>query len=75
MISGDRPGLRVNPRTREYDRAARTLADYTSALQDEYALTDVEIAKILTELAISTLTRVLRAERHPGDPGKKADER
>ena len=68
------PGIRLHPRTGEVSRAARTLADYVAALQDEYQLSYVETAKILAELAADKLKYALRAERHPDDPDRKADE-
>lgn len=41
---------------------------------ERHDLTWSEIARALTEQTQMCLTFILRAERHPEDPGKKADQ-
>lgn len=66
--------VQLHPRTRPADRARSKLHEYVLAFSDEHELTDNEMAGILLYLASRFNTFALRAERHPGDPEKKADE-
>jgi hypothetical protein len=45
-----------------------------AAFQCEHDLTDVEMAKALAGQLDGVLKYVLRRERHPDDPDRKADE-
>ena len=67
-------GLKLHKRTMLVQRARADLGMYLCTFQKEHDLTDVELAQILTRQLESVLKYVLRAERHPGDPERKADE-
>lgn len=47
-----------------------TLLDF----QEGHDLTDVEMLGALQEIESNITRRLLRAERHPDNPGRKADE-
>ena len=68
------PGLRLHPRTMTVQHASNELHGYLLQLMDTHDLTWAELAVILTERQQSALKYVLRAERHPDDPERKADE-
>ena len=68
------PGLRLHPRTMTVQRASSQLHAHLLQLMDTYDLSWAELAVILAERQQSVLKYVLRGERHPDDPGKKADE-
>lgn len=42
--------------------------------QQKHDLTDIEMLQILTQRQQTLLKYMLRAERHPDDPEKRADE-
>lgn len=73
QISGP-PGLRLHPRTLPADRAGAEFHDWLWRFQRDKDLTDIELMQILSESQQRILKYMLRAERHPGDPDKKADE-
>jgi hypothetical protein len=67
-------GLRLHPRTMPVQRAHSELAGHLCDFQDRHDLTDTEMAMMLADLQHRYLTLLLRAERHPDDPERKADE-
>lgn len=68
------PGLRLHPRTMLVERAGSDLRTYVNRFWEERDLTAIELGIILTDLARNVLKHKLRAERHPRNPDKKADE-
>jgi hypothetical protein len=66
--------ITIHPRTRIVDQAKREIAEAVSAAIDKHGLTFVEVTKILALEILDWSKYALRAERHPDDPGKKADE-
>lgn len=68
------PGLRIHMRTLLVQGAEATIALNLIRLQDELTLTDVEMLRAVLHHAHQISTRLLRAERHPDDPSRKADE-
>lgn len=69
-----RPGLRLHPRTMPVRKAGAVFTDWLINFQEERDLTDIEMMQILTEAQQMVLKYALRAERHPDDPDRKADE-
>lgn len=68
------PGLRLHPRTLPVQGAEARIKLALLELQQEHDLTDVEMLQILHLAQLSILKYMLRAERHPDDPDRKADE-
>lgn len=68
------PGLRLHARTMTVQRAGNALHEATLKLIDDYDLSWIELGMILGERQHAALTYALRQERHPRNPGKKADE-
>lgn len=68
------PGIRLHQRTMEVQRAESKIHNHLLAVMEEHDLTFTEAASILVSLTQSALKYALRTERHPGKPGKKADE-
>lgn len=68
------PGLRLHPRTRPVLKAEAAIKMAIITLQREWGLTDTEMLRALLEAQQVITTRMLRAERHPDDPERKADE-
>ena len=68
------PGLRLHKRTMTVQRAEGAIHGYVLAAMEEFGLTYAETAMILSSLTSNALKYALREERHPGNPGKKADE-
>lgn len=68
------PGLRLHPRTMQVQRADAALGMTLAKFQGEHDLTNIEMARILSGQLDSVLKYALRAERHPDDPDRKADE-
>ena len=69
------PGLRLHPRTMPVQRAHAELGTMISewwGRQDD--LTPAELVGILLQETAAVHKYVLRAERHPDDPDRKADE-
>ena len=74
-MSGRRaPGLRLHSRTMQVQGAEAHIKLRLIELQQEYDLTDIEMLQILHLAQLSVLKWMLRAERHPDDPDRKADE-
>lgn len=68
------PGIRLHPRTRTVEKAEADLHTYLSHLIEDRHLTWTEAALILARLQTGVLKYALRAERHPDNPERKADE-
>lgn len=68
------PGLRLHPRTMPVERAKAELGMILARFQADADLTDTEMLVILAEQRRRLLKYRLRAERHPDDPDRKADE-
>ena len=68
------PGLRLHSRTMQVQGAEANIRLKLIEFQQEYGLTDIEMLQILHLAQLSILKYMLRAERHPNDPERKADE-
>ena len=68
------PGLRLHPRTMQVQRAGAELGQLLIAWYEKHGLTDIEACVEITAQLQSLLKYPLRAERHPDDPDRKADE-
>ena len=69
------PGLRLHPRTMRMVRAEAEFRVMVLTFLDANSdLTDVELAQIMLLAPAIPLKYALRAERHPDDPSRKADE-
>lgn len=68
------PGLRLHPRTLRVQSAENAIARKLIEMQGTLELTDVEMLRAIMRYATQITTGILRAERHPEDPGMKADE-
>ena len=68
------PGLRLHPRTMPVKKADAELHAFLALWQKHHGLTFAEVAVILADRQQNALKYVLRAERHPDDPDRKADE-
>ena len=68
------PGLRLNPRTMLVQKADVELHGFLAEWQNRHGLTFTEVAILLTGRQQNVLKFVLRSERHPDDPDRKADE-
>jgi hypothetical protein len=68
------PGLRLHPRTMPVQSAEAKIHMSLWKQQEEYDLTDIELLRILIAAQQSVTRYMLRAERHPDDPDRKADE-
>lgn len=68
------PGLYLHPRTLPVNQAGAEFRDWLWRFQAAKGLTDIELLQMLGESQLVTLKYMLRAERHPEDPDKKADE-
>lgn len=66
--------MRLHERTRVVDRAGWRLEEIVEQLAVEHELSTVETAVILARVQQRWMTYMLRDERHPGEPGKPADE-
>ncbi|MEV2239596.1 hypothetical protein [Micromonospora sp. NPDC049891] len=66
--------MRLRPRTMTVQRASNKIRAELDRLQQEHDLTDVEMLRVLLEHQRELTTGLLRAERHPDDPDRKADE-
>ena len=69
------PGLRLHSRTIRVARAEAEFRVVVLAFLDAHAdLTDIELAGIMLLAPGIPIRYALRAERHPDDPSRKADE-
>jgi hypothetical protein len=68
------PGLRLHKRTRHVQSAEAHFQSNVFEFQQQSDLTDIEMLQILIECQRSITKYMLRAERHPDDPERKADE-
>lgn len=68
------PGLKLHPRTLPVNRAGAELQQYLWKFRDEKLLTPTEMLMILFDAESRLVTELLRRERHPRDPERKADE-
>jgi hypothetical protein len=66
--------VKLHARTMHVQRARADLQLMLIKFQDERDLTDVEMLGILAHWQERIITTMLRAERHPDDPDRKADE-
>ncbi|MFD0853581.1 hypothetical protein ACFQ07_15195 [Actinomadura adrarensis] len=66
--------MRLHPRTLPVQSAGAELKAQLIAFQIEHDLTNVEMLGLLQDAASDVTRRLLRAERHPNDPERKADE-
>jgi hypothetical protein len=66
--------VRLHPRLQIVTAAGRDLSDAVDRVCREHQLTDVEALRLLHEQSGRFTTWLLRAERHPDDPDRKADE-
>jgi hypothetical protein len=68
-------GLRLHPRTMRVQRAEAEFRVAVLAFLDANSdLTDIELAGIMLLAPAIPIKYALRAERHPDDPSRKADE-
>ncbi len=69
------PGLRLHPRTMLVQKAEAEFQVCLLQFLDSHShLTDIELAHIMLIAPVVPLQYALRAERHPEDPTRKADE-
>lgn len=66
--------IKIHPRTQFVRRASLDLQEALSAIVKRFDLTMVETVQILTETLQNETNSLLRAERHPKAPHRKADE-
>lgn len=66
--------MRLHPRTLPVQGAAAEIRLALIRLQDEHGLTDVEMLQAVGQWQAGKLKWMLRAERHPKDPDRGADE-
>jgi hypothetical protein len=66
--------MKLHPRTMTVERAEVELSQFLLQWAEQHELTWCEMARALTEQIQMCLKYMLRAERHPEDPSKKADE-
>jgi hypothetical protein len=66
--------MRLHDRTLPVQAAGAELFGVLEDFQSVHDLTDVEMLRLLHEHGHLLTKRLLRAERHPRQPGKKADE-
>jgi hypothetical protein len=65
---------KIHPRTHDVERAKLALAEFAFKIRESHELTLVEFSGVLVWLLAEVQRLMLRKERHPDDPGKKADE-
>ena len=67
-------GLKLHARTMPVQKADVELHNFLVDWQSRHDLTFTEVAVLLAERQANVLKYALRAERHPDDPDRKADE-
>ncbi|QKW15462.1 hypothetical protein [Verrucosispora sp. NA02020] len=70
MQAGETPRAHHMP----VQRAGNAIRAELDRLQDEHDLTDIEMLRVLLEHQQNITKYMLRAERHPDDLDRKADE-
>jgi hypothetical protein len=68
------PGLRLHERTRPVRKASGAVHNAVLDIAGDFDLTHAETVGILLDIAASLHKYVLREERHPDNPDRKADE-
>lgn len=66
--------VKLHERTLMVQRASVRIREDLEKLQARYGLTDVEVLRILNHHQDTITKYMLRTERHPDDPSKKAGE-
>lgn len=66
--------IRIHPRAQIVSGAEQQISRRVAEIANTVDLTHVEVVSILLRLAADWHRFVLRSERHPDDPNKKADE-
>lgn len=66
--------MRLHPRTLPVQGAEADLRIALNDFQEQRDLTDIEMLRALQSHEERITRRLLRAERHPDDPDRKADE-
>lgn len=66
--------MKLHPRYTIVRAASAELNGFVSQLVDKHDLTATELLQLLSEQIGNELKYMLRAERHPDDPDKKANE-
>jgi hypothetical protein len=67
-------GVKLHPRTLPVQGASIAIRTELDMLQERHGLTDVEMLRVLIEHQQTLTKYLLREERHPGEPERKADE-
>ena len=66
--------MRIHARTMTVSKAMNEMAIACTDIAAQHELTTAEWVHCLAQLPAQTTKYLLREERHPDDPGKKADE-
>jgi hypothetical protein len=66
--------MRLHERTMKVQAATAQLRMDMIRFQDEHGLTNLEMVQALQQIQATKLKYMLRAERHPDDPDRGADE-
>lgn len=66
--------MRLHEGMMPVQKASNAIRTELDRLQEEHDLTDIEMLRILIEHQQTITKYMLRAERHPDDPERKADE-
>jgi hypothetical protein len=66
--------MKLHPRTMAVAQASADIGMTLIALQREHGLTDIEMMQALTAWQERKLKYMLRAERHPDDPDRPAEQ-
>lgn len=66
--------MKLHPRTLPVQRASADIRAALWTLQDQHGLTYAEMLGALAEHQQRIAKYLLREERHPGEPDRKADE-
>jgi hypothetical protein len=66
--------VRLHPRAALVRKASADLRMWLAGLQSERGLTDAELLSVPGDASTAAIRSLLRIERHPDDPSRKADE-
>lgn len=66
--------MKLHPRTLGVQRASNAIRGQLGSMQEAHGLTDIEMLRVLGEHQQTITKYLLREERHPGEPDRKADE-